>query len=90
MPRKRAAFKHLRKSKKKHKRNLAVMSTAKTLIKKFNALVSEKKFDNARTLLKSLHASLDKAASKGAIHKNMASRKVSRLARKLARAASSK
>ena len=90
MPQKRAAFKQLRKSKRKHIRNVSVVSTAKTLIKKFNALVSEKKFDEARVFLKKLHSGLAKAASKGVIHKKTASRKVSRLAKKLAKAVASK
>ena len=87
MPQKKAAFKQLRKSKRKHLRNVSVISKTKTFIKKFNALISEKKFDEARAFLKTVHSALAIAAAKGVMHKNTASRKISRLAKKLAKAA---
>jgi len=53
-------------------------------VKKFEALISAKKADEAKVALKTLISHIDKAASKGIIHKNAASRKVSRLTKKLA------
>lgn len=42
-----------------------------------------KKADEAKNLLKAIVSKLDKAASKGIIHKNAAARKASRLTKKL-------
>jgi len=84
MPIKRASFKDLRKSKKRHVRNMAIQSELHTLIKKFDSLVTAKKAAEAKDVLKSLLSRIDKAASKGIIHKNAASRKTSRLTKRLA------
>ncbi len=83
MPQKRTAFKEIRKSKKRHLRNISIVSDIKTSVKKFNSLLSEKKFDEAKNFLKKVSSKLDKAASKGVVHKNTASRKISRLSKKL-------
>ena len=90
MPRKRAAHKELRKSKKKHVRNILIASEVKTLIKKYNLLLSEKKFDEAKEFLKTVSSKLHKAAAKGIMRKNTVSRKISRLSKKLYKAAGSK
>ena len=83
MPIKRASFKDLRKSKKRHYKNISTKSGLHSLIKKFEGLVSSKKTDEAKTILKTLISQIDKAASKGIIHKNAASRKISRLTKRL-------
>lgn len=83
MPNRKSAIKDLRTSKEKHKRNKAVTSEIKTRDKKFNALLKDKKLDEAKSYLKILIGKLDKAASKGMIHKNKVSRKKSRLTKKL-------
>lgn len=83
MPNRKSAIKDLRQSKEKHKQNKAVVSELKTRDKKFNALLRDKKLDEAKSYLKTLIAKLDKAASKGIIHKNKVSRKKSRLTKKL-------
>lgn len=83
MPHKRAAYKELRKSKKRHVRNLTAKTELKTLTKKFLSLVSAKKADEAKAFLKTLTSKMYKAASKGIIHGNTASRKISRLTKKL-------
>ena len=51
----------------------------KTLSKKVEKAVADKNKDNAGTALKEVVPAIDKAARKGLIHKNTASRKVSRL-----------
>lgn len=83
MPIKKAAYKALRKSKTRHLRNITIKSELKTLIKKAEKCITEKKADDAKNLLKALSSKLNKAASKGIIHKNTASRKISRLFKKL-------
>ena len=83
MPRERTAYKELRKAKKRHFKNISTKSDLRTSIKNFESLVKEKKTDEARKELSSLISKLDKAASKGIIKNNTASRKISRLMRKL-------
>jgi small subunit ribosomal protein S20 len=83
MPIKKSAFKELRKAKKRHLRNMRVISELKTLNKKLLSLIDEKKVEQAKELLKHLISKLDKAAAKNIIHKNKASRKKSRLMRHL-------
>lgn len=67
-------------------RNKMVKSTLKTAIKKFEAAVNNGNFDEAKALLAQASHVIDKAAAKGVIHKNNASRKKSRLAVKLNKA----
>ena len=86
MPIKKAAFKELRKSKKRYLRNIGVLSELKTLNKKFVNFVDEKNTEQAKKILKQLITKLDKAAAKKIIHKNKASRKISRLMLKLKKA----
>ncbi|NTV34675.1 MAG: 30S ribosomal protein S20 [Deltaproteobacteria bacterium] len=69
---------------KKHKiRNSAVKSKTKTEIKKVLAAVEELNRESSEKALKSAITVLKKAASKGVYHKNNASRKVSRLTKKV-------
>lgn len=83
MPIKKSAMKELRKSKKRHLHNLDTLSALKTLNKKFLQLVGAKKIEEAQKMLTQLSSKLDKAARRNVIHKNKASRKKSRLMRKL-------
>ena len=84
MPHKRSAYKELRKAKKRYIRNISLKSDLKTAIKKFERLISEKKSDEAKAFLRTLVQTIDKAASKGMLHRNTAARKNSRLTKKLA------
>ena len=69
---------------KKHKiRNTAVKSKTKTEIKKVLAAVEELDRESSEKALKSAITVIKKAASKGVYHKNNASRKVSRLTKKV-------
>jgi small subunit ribosomal protein S20 len=69
---------------KKHKiRNSAVKSKTKTEIKKVLAAVEELNRESSEKALKSAITVIKKAASKGVYHKNNASRKVSRLTKKV-------
>ncbi len=83
MPRERTAYKELRKAKTRHARNIAVVSELKTLAKNFERLISDKKTEEAGKALPQLVSKIDRAASKGIIKDNTASRKISRLTRKL-------
>ena len=85
MPIKKSASKEMRKAKKRHLKNIRIISELKTLNKKFINLVDEKRPEQAKKILDQLSAKLDKAAAKKIIHKNKASRKISRLMRFLNR-----
>jgi len=84
MPRERAAFKDLRKAKKRHFKNISTKTELHTLTKEFENLVKDKKSAEAKEALKALLSKIDKAASKGIVHRNTASRRVSRLTKRLA------
>lgn len=66
-------------------RNSRILNELKTLSKKFEAMISAKNKESAKALLKEVLQKLDKAFSLGAIHKNRASRKKSRLSKRLAK-----
>ena len=61
-------------------RNKAVKSELKTYIRKFRALADAGKADEAREALKAASTKLDKAVSKGVIHKNQAANRKSGIA----------
>lgn len=83
MPIKQAAYKSVRKDKKRHLKNLRVSSELKTLNKRFESLMSAKKLKEASAVVQTLISHISKAASKGIIPKNRASRKISRLMKRL-------
>ena len=60
--------------------NKAVKSSVKTAIKKVHKAVEAGDKEAAVAALTAAEATIDKAASKGVLHKNNASRKVARLA----------
>lgn len=64
-------------------RNKMVKSALKTTIKKFETAVTGGNLEEAKVAFTNVVRALDMAASKGVVHKNMASRKKSRLAAKL-------
>jgi small subunit ribosomal protein S20 len=76
-----SVLKRIRQTKKRTLRNRAVKSKIKTLSKKVRLEVENKNEEAARKALREAIKAIDKAASKGIIHKNTASRKVSRLTR---------
>lgn len=85
MPIKRSAYKELRKAKLRHFKNISTKTELKTLAKKFQKLVETKKADEAKKKISSLISKIDKAASKGIIKANTASRKISRLMKRLSK-----
>ena len=64
-------------------RNKAVKSSLKTAVKKFRTAAEAGDAAAAATLLADASRSLDKAASKGVIHKNQAANRKSALAKQL-------
>jgi small subunit ribosomal protein S20 len=79
MPIKKAALKRIRADKKRHERNTRIISDLKTRIKSVRGLIADKKKDQARSLLPTVASRLDKAVQKKIIHRNKASRTLSRL-----------
>lgn len=72
-----SAMKRALTSVKRQERNKMVKSGLRTQVRKFNEAMTP-------ALLNEAFSALDTAAAKGVIHKNTASRKKSRLAKKLA------
>lgn len=60
-------------------KNKSFRNMLKTLSKKVEKAVADKNTDSARTALKEAVSAVDKAAGKGFVHKNTASRRISRL-----------
>lgn len=78
-----SAQKRIKVTEVKTKRNTMIKSALKTTIKKFELSLVGGNVEEAGVAYKSVVRSLDMAASKGIIHRNMAGRKKSRLASKL-------
>ncbi|NLJ79391.1 MAG: 30S ribosomal protein S20 [Tissierellia bacterium] len=79
----RSAKKRIRIAEKKTAVNRARKSEIKTHIKRFELALENNEIDEARELLKSIDKRLKKAALRNIVHKNAASRRVSRLTKKL-------
>ncbi len=67
-------------SKKETARNKAIKSNLKTVVKKAEAAISHGTEEKSAAVTSAIKT-IDKAASKGVLHKNTASRKVARLAK---------
>ena len=74
-------IKRNRTNEKRHARNTAVRSSLKTSTKKVHAAVAEGDAEAAVARQREAAQALDKAASKGVLHKRTAARKKSRLAK---------
>lgn len=78
-----SAEKRARQSVKRNLRNRSVESGVKTVLKKVETAVTSGNRDDAgKALLQAIRA-LNKAASKGVVHRNTASRNISRLTKKV-------
>lgn len=78
-----STLKRARQAEKQNIRNKAVRSSIKTIVKKIeSAIASGNKEDAGKSLIDAVKT-ITKAVSKGVIHKNTASRKISRLTRKV-------
>ena len=83
MPNIKSAKKRVKVIKTKTLQNQMIKSNLKTVIKKFEAAVSEKDQASAAEAYRLVVKKIDQAAAKGILPKNTASRKKSRLAAKL-------
>ncbi|NWF52787.1 MAG: 30S ribosomal protein S20 [Nitrospirae bacterium] len=79
----RSALKRARQSLKRNLRNKTIRTSLKTLVKKVESAVSSGNREEASKVLKEAIKAFSTAASKGFIHKNNASRKISKLTRKV-------
>ena len=66
-----------------HERNKAVKSALKSAIRKFRSAADAGDVDKAQELARAANRKLDKAASKGVIHKNQAANKKSAISKKV-------
>jgi small subunit ribosomal protein S20 len=67
-----------------HERNKAVKSALKTAVRKFHEAAEAGNADEAKALAAEAGRKLDKAASKGVIHKNQAANRKSSVAKRAA------
>jgi small subunit ribosomal protein S20 len=81
--RSKSVLKRIRQNEKRRLRNQAWRTRIKTSIKKVEEAIAQKNQETIQTLLKEAIKIINKAASKGVIHKNTASRKISRLMKKI-------
>jgi small subunit ribosomal protein S20 len=68
-----------------HERNKSVKSALKTTVRKFHEAVAAGNNDEAKTLAAVASRQLDKAVSKGIIHKNQAANRKSAVASRAAK-----
>jgi small subunit ribosomal protein S20 len=78
-----SALKRSKQSKEKRLRNRNIKSNLKTTMKAVSAAIEGKDPKKAQEVLSQVTPVINKAASKGVIHKKNAARKISRLTRKV-------
>ncbi len=78
-----SVLKRARQDKKRNLRNKHYLGRMKNSIKRLIEAIGGKKKDEAKELLKRAISIINKTTSKGIIHKKNASRKISRLAKKV-------
>jgi small subunit ribosomal protein S20 len=83
MPNLQTSIKDLRQTKRRTVYNNRLRNRTKRAIKRFDNLLKEEKYDEAKAALPQIYKVLDKAAKKNVIKKGNASRRKSRLADKL-------
>lgn len=78
-----SAIKRAKTNEIRRERNASQKSAMRTAVKKFLAAVEQQDSEKAAVLYQQAARTLDKAVTKGLIHKNAAARKKSRLSKKL-------
>jgi small subunit ribosomal protein S20 len=73
-----SAIKRIKVSEKKYQRNVAVKSSTRTFVKKARTAIAQKPQEAQEDVLGAISA-LDRATTKGVIHRNNAARRKSRL-----------
>jgi len=81
-----SSIKRLRSSERRKLRNRVYRGRARTAVKRARTLIDSGKHEEAQEAVRVAASALDKAASKGIIHKNNAARRKSRLAQRLIQA----
>ena len=76
-------IKRIRQNEKAHQRNKAVKSALKTHVRKFREAADSGNIEEATEALRVANRQLDKAVSKGVIHKNQAANRKSAIAKRL-------
>ena len=76
-------IKRIKQNEKRHQRNKAVKSGLKTAVRKFREAAEAGEKDQAVELGRDASKKLDKAASKGVIHRNQAANKKSAMAKRV-------
>ncbi|MCL5982251.1 MAG: 30S ribosomal protein S20 [Firmicutes bacterium] len=89
MPNTKQALKRIRVTEKRTARNRHVKSTIKTALRRFSETLAQGNLELAGDKFRNAVKVVDKAASKGVVHKNAAARKKSRLAKRLNKMVSS-
>jgi small subunit ribosomal protein S20 len=79
----RSALKRMRQSEKRRVRNAAVRTSVRTAVKTTRTSLAAASVEEARASLARAVQLLDRAVTKGVVHKNAAARKKSRLTRQL-------
>lgn len=79
MPTHKSAAKRVKQNEKRRLRNRHVVSTLRTLLKKARGSVEKKDTAGAEATVPAAIRALSRAADKGVIHRNQASRKIGRL-----------
>ena len=77
-------IKRNKQNEKAHQRNKAVKSSLKTAVRKFREAADAGDTETAATAMRDACRSLDKAASKGVIHKSQAANRKSAIAKRYA------
>jgi small subunit ribosomal protein S20 len=76
-------IKRNRQNEKRRLRNKSVKSSLKTAVRKFNEASASGDTETASALMRDASRKLDKAVSKGVIHKNQAANRKSSIAKRL-------
>ncbi len=87
MPNIKSAIKRVEVTRKRTVRNIRIKSALKTTIRRFEEAMRDADRDEAGLRLKRAIVAIDKAVTKGVLHKNAAARKKSRLARRFNKSA---
>jgi small subunit ribosomal protein S20 len=86
----RSAEKRNRQTQKRRARNQGVRTRVKSAVKKVRETLERGELAAAQEAFKTAARVIDQASSKGVVHRNTASRKISRLARAVAKTAPAK
>jgi small subunit ribosomal protein S20 len=76
-----SAIKRTRQAERRKLRNTSIRSKIKTVTKRIEEAITEKNQEDVKKFLREIIRTVNSAVSKGALHKNTASRKISRLSK---------